>query len=278
MELPDPVNELEDGEEQSRGDDGALLEGNEELFPGYEYQYEPSRLEEAPFQPLWRTWDQLAQKSGTRHMVYWAKPCGNTYKGDWENNKKNGPGTQTWGNGYVYEGEWRDDKPHGSGTLWFKKGNKLVLRYRGNFAGNKKEGYGVYKYPSGEIYEGEWLSGLRSGQGRHTYKNADVYDGQWAKGNRQGTGALYRANGDVYRGEWANDKKNGSGTFFYREKRKRYDGLWVDDIAKCGVYGDLDPQNYSTEPHPIPKIELMDPLLVLEESAATLMPDADPTT
>ena len=39
------VNELEDGEEQSRGDDGALLEGNEELFPGYEYQYEPSRLE-----------------------------------------------------------------------------------------------------------------------------------------------------------------------------------------------------------------------------------------
>ena len=34
----------------------------------------------------------------------------------------------------------------------------------------------------------------------------------------------------------------------------RYDGLWVDDIAKCGVYGDLDPQNYSTEPHPIPKV------------------------
>ncbi len=62
------------------------------------------------------------------------------------------------------------------------------------------------------------------------------------------------AHGDVYRGEWAEDLKNGSGTYYYRERRKRYDGIWVNDVAKCGVFGDLDQQAFSTEPFPIPKV------------------------
>jgi len=64
--------------------------------------------------------------------------------------------------------------------------------------------------------------------------------------------------------------KNGSGTYYYRERRKRYDGVWVDDVAKCGVFGDLDPQAFSTEPFPIPKLELLEPLQVLESAARDL--------
>ena len=70
----------------------------------------------------------------------------------------------------------------------------------------------------------------------------------------------YAAHGDVYRGEWADDMKNGSGTYYYRERRKRYDGVWVDDVAKCGVFGDLDPQAFSTEPFPIPKVSALERL------------------
>ena len=54
--------------------------------------------------------------------------------------------------------------------------------------------------------------------------------------------------------------KNGSGTYYYRERRKRYDGVWVDDVAKCGVFGDLDPQAFSTEPFPIPKVSALERL------------------
>jgi hypothetical protein len=47
-------------------------------------------VQHQPIEPLWRTWDQLAQKSGPHHTVYWAKPCGSTYKGGWDDNRKSG--------------------------------------------------------------------------------------------------------------------------------------------------------------------------------------------
>lgn len=42
------------------------------------------------------------------------------------------------------------------------------------------------------------------------------------------------ANGNRYEGEWQNNLKNGFGKFFYYEKGQLYEGVWVNDVAKCG--------------------------------------------
>jgi len=41
---------------------------------------------------------------------------GNRYKGEWENDKKNGQGQFNYSNGNKYEGQWKDDKKHGRGN------------------------------------------------------------------------------------------------------------------------------------------------------------------
>ena len=45
---------------------------------------------------------------------------------------------------------------------------------------------------------------------------------------------LCEANGNRYEGSWKNGVKNGSGKFFYLDKGQVYEGMWVDDLAKCG--------------------------------------------
>jgi len=47
------------------------------------------------------------------------------------------------------------------------------------------------------------------------------------------------ANGDTYEGHWLADKKEGPGRYFYVTTRKMYEGEWVDDVAKCGVFSDI---------------------------------------
>ena len=39
--------------------------------------------------------------------------CGNTYDGDWSNDKKNGKGIFTWVDGESYEGDFKNDFRHG---------------------------------------------------------------------------------------------------------------------------------------------------------------------
>ncbi len=50
----------------------------------------PLRKPQKSSQPLWKTWDKNAQKSGQRNTVYFVN--GDQYTGEWENNKKNGEG------------------------------------------------------------------------------------------------------------------------------------------------------------------------------------------
>ena len=48
--------------------------------------------------------------------------------------------------------------------------------------------------------------------------------------------------GDQYEGMWAEDKKHGPGRYFYMSTRKMYEGEWVNDVAKCGVFSDIPPE------------------------------------
>ena len=66
---------------------------------------------------------------------------------------------------------------------------------------------------------------------------------------------LPTANENRYEGSWRDDKKNGPGKFYYLTHGQLYEGVWNDDIAKCGTMKDFD-RNSAPEPtqYPIPKV------------------------
>ena len=46
---------------------------------------------------------------------------GEGYNGPLANNKRNGVGNCTWGDGSSYEGDWKDDLRHGNGKFTYEK-------------------------------------------------------------------------------------------------------------------------------------------------------------
>lgn len=62
-------------------------------------------------------------------------------------------------------------------------------------------------------------------------------------------------NGNRYEGYWQRGMKNGSGRFFHLDHGQLFEGLWVDDVAKCGTMIDFG-RDEAPEPtqFPIPKV------------------------
>ena len=105
-------------------------------------------------EPLWKEWDRLAQKKGVHHAVL--TTTGDTYTGDWYDNKKNGElvritlgtmlrwyytgkGNQIWRKtGAVYDGDWKDDNRHGYGVYSVMRSGILVKEYAGGWKNDKK--------------------------------------------------------------------------------------------------------------------------------------------
>ncbi|XP_077895345.1 MORN repeat-containing protein 3 isoform X1 [Ictidomys tridecemlineatus] len=207
-------------------------------------------------EPLWKGWDQKAQKNGLRHQVYAVN--GDHYVGEWKDNTKHGKGTQVWKkNGAIYEGDWKFGKRDGYGTLSLpEKGSRKYQRvYSGWWKEDKKSGYGVQFFGPKEYYEGEWCSNQRCGWGRMYYSNGDIYEGQWWKDKPDGEGMLRLKNGNRYEGFWERGMKNGQGRFFYLDHGQLFEGFWVDDVAKCGTMIDFG-RDEAPEPtrFPIPEV------------------------
>jgi hypothetical protein len=47
------------------------------------------------------------------------------YKGNYQNDKKNGTGTYKWKNGTIYEGDFLNDLKHGEGVIYYEGGKKV---------------------------------------------------------------------------------------------------------------------------------------------------------
>ena len=86
-------------------------------------------------------------------------PNGNTYVGEWQNNKYNGQGTFIFKSGEKYEGEFKNDKRHGQGTNTYKSGQKYV----GEYKNGKSHGQGTYNYADGTKDVGEFQNGKLNG-------------------------------------------------------------------------------------------------------------------
>ncbi|XP_029086917.1 MORN repeat-containing protein 3 isoform X1 [Monodon monoceros] len=187
-------------------------------------------------EPLWKAWDRKAQKNGLRHQVFAVN--GDHYVGKWKDNLKHGKGTQVWRkNGAIYEGDWKFGKRDGYGTLSLsdQETGKYRRVYSGWWKGDKKCGYGIQFFGPKEYYEGDWCGNQRSGWGRMYYSNGDIYEGQWCNDKPEGEGMLRLKNGNRYEGNWQRGMKNGWGRFFHLDHGQLFEGLWVDNIAKCGT-------------------------------------------
>jgi hypothetical protein len=181
----------------------------------------------------------------------WAS--GDTYVGEFKDNKQHGQGTYTWASGNKYVGEWKDNNRHGQGTYTHGKGewegDKYVGEYKygkkhgqgtytaangdkyvGEYKYDKKHGQGINTWASGNKYVGEWKDGKIHGQGILTYVKGefggDKYVGEWKDGNRHGQGTKTWANGDKYVGEWKDNDMHGQGTKTWANGDK-YVGEWL---------------------------------------------------
>jgi hypothetical protein len=223
-----------------------------------------------PRQPKWKCSDELAQKKGFLHTIYSVN--GDEYTGEWLNNLKHGKGTYKWkATGCLYDGDWKEDMRNGFGTYSVPTPNGgYIKEYSGGWKDNKKHGFGTHYYSENSSYEGEWYCGKRNGWGRMTYPDCSVYEGEWYDSKRHGQGMLRLSNGNRYEGSWQNGKKNGPGSFYYLNKGQVYEGVWLDDLARCGQMKDLSRDTApDATPYPIPPNSLADPDKVLEEAEAT---------
>jgi alkylated DNA repair dioxygenase AlkB len=76
---------------------------------------------------------------------------GDTYSGEWRDDRKAGYGVKTWVNGTKYEGEWKGGLRHGKGTFWAcDGGGKLRKAYSGDWAHDNRDGVGVNFYRNGD--------------------------------------------------------------------------------------------------------------------------------
>lgn len=114
-----------------------------------------------------------------------------SYTGQFRDDKFNGEGTRSWGDGSEYVGQWSKGIKHGRGKFT----DKDQMVYEGQWEDGRKNGNGTQTYVNGDHYKGGWFRGVQSGPGVYTFKDGRVYAGSWAMGRYDGAGILHRPDG-----------------------------------------------------------------------------------
>ena len=110
---------------------------------------------------------------------------GNSYFGQFLNNKPHGFGTLIDEDGNKYIGQWENGEMNGQGTyIWGPNSKKSVDRYIGQWINNKKSGFGKLISSDGEIYIGEFLNNKKHGQGISISPGKEKEFGEWKNGKR----------------------------------------------------------------------------------------------
>ena len=178
-------------------------------------------------------------------------------------------GIFNWSGGDTYVGEFKDDKQHGQGTITFGLESEFSgEKYVGEWEYGKRDGIGQYTYPSGNKYIGEFKDHKRNGEGTYIFANGDKYVGHWRNSKRNGHGTFTFANGDKYVGENKDSYFHGKGTFTWANGSKdigqfkndvlngyaiRYssdrsilkEGIWKDGEFQYTEEPSLEPPNFS---------------------------------
>ena len=99
----------------------------------------------AVFAGEWRNGWKYRGKYTLGKDTQWA---GNSYEGEWTNDRMHGEGIYKFSNGNVYSGQWKDDRMHGTGTLKYANGDARLMSYEslaeGGFATGTMLGSGGF--------------------------------------------------------------------------------------------------------------------------------------
>jgi hypothetical protein len=158
---------------------------------------------------------------------YWDN--GDSYKGEWKNNKRHGTGTYVYKSGTKFSGEWKDGYKDGQGTSVFASGGKFIGLHKKGF---RIEGKTFYE--DGSIYEGEYEETestiFKQGKGKLTWKSGDMFVGTFYQ-DKKLEGILFWEDGRIYNGDWKDNNYHGQGT--YTDK----DGIYTGEFKEGNFHG-----------------------------------------
>lgn len=143
---------------------------------------------------------------------------GNTYEGEWKEDKKCGKGVMIWKTvGETYVGSWENDMPHGFGEhIWGVKEQDKAEAAPTNQKSGKQQ-------LTCNMYRGEWKEGIRYGLGSFFYSNGSQYSGHWENNQKHGRGVLIYQDGRIV------------ATSFKRDRLRVYNGPAAAQAGKGGA-------------------------------------------
>jgi hypothetical protein len=131
---------------------------------------------------------------------------GDSYQGQWKNDRPEGLGLYIWKLGGRYLGNFEKGLPNGEGERIYNSGNY----FKGNFLAGKKNGLGVMCFKNGDVYDGMWEDDFMHGEGKYTWATGDVFIGRFVKDIRDGPGCLNLVTHESLPGTWKDNSKNNS--------------------------------------------------------------------
>ena len=135
------------------------------------------------------------------------------YEGEFRKDKKCGKGKIIFDSGDTYEGEFNDNKFNGYGHyIWFKNGHE----YEGNYLNGKFHGEGFYRWGKNEYYSGEYVNGVKEGEGEISYADGKKFFVNFTNGKPNGIGMFQDKDGNRCEVEFINGKINKK----YKNKKK----------------------------------------------------------
>ena len=149
---------------------------------------------------------------------------GASYIGNWKNNLQEGKGKEIWPDKTEYEGEYKNGKKWGKGKLILSDGSYYI----GDFFNNNIHGNGKFIWSNLNEYNGEWKNNKMDGEGEFKWNDGKIYKGHYFHDQKNGYGELFWPNGKIYKGYWKNGKQNGEGELFDVKENKWKKGFWAN--------------------------------------------------
>ena len=191
-------------------------------------------------------------KRGGFGTYYWNS--GAVYRGEWNNDSKDGYGEVTIDD-FSYAGGWKNDQRYGYGRetnitgdiidgFWHDSKNAVYATLTQNgerISGKVVNGYFVSEsfydlkkdtFDNG-YYEGNYKNGKRNGFGIYHWNSGSRYEGSWVDDSRTGIGEYFWPDGSRYVGEWHGSKMTGYGTYYYPTGTV-FKGKWLNDEKVLG--------------------------------------------
>ncbi|KAF5220609.1 hypothetical protein ECC02_006328 [Trypanosoma cruzi] len=197
---------------------------------------------------------------------HWHHPHGETYEGEYVNNKQEGLGIYRFDDSCkCYIGHWKEGEMHGEGVYYFTSDHSTF--YFGEYAHEKKHGNGLYCYENGFVTSQEWDQGVLQREEEATplqrvdaevqveeltaavrsvapkelgvqpppsevrsfqFPSGATYTGQYYGTKKHGVGHWVHPEGDSYDGQFEHNKHSGWGVYVIGQSGKKYVGHWRD--------------------------------------------------